>query len=152
MKKRTLLIFMLCAAFYLTACSDSKKVTTESASEEVAQSSEETEIQKDDTDLEGKYEMEETTAEEATEDEIVEGIDEDNPPINWGTPDGPEVAAKNYYANTVFELVSLDVLRSSREYVKFSVISKKDGEIVEPNRTMELRYEDGAWNVVNEGY
>ena len=118
----------------------------------MTQSSEETEIQKDDTDLEGKYEMEETTAEEATEDEIVEGIDEDNPPINWGTPDGPEVAAKNYYANTVFELVSLDVLRSSREYVKFSVISKKDGEIVEPNRTMELRYEDGAWNVVNEGY
>lgn len=152
MKKRTLLIFMLCAAFYLTACSDSKKVTTESASEEVAQSSEETEIQKDDTDLEGKYEMEETTAEEATEDKIVEGIDEDHPPIHWGTPDGPEVAAKNYYANTVFELVSLDVLQSSREYVKFSVITKKDGEIVEPNRTMELRYEDGAWNVVNEGY
>lgn len=152
MKKRTLLIFMLCAAFYLTACSDSKKVTTESASEEVTQSSEETEIQKDDTDLEGKYEMEETTAEEATEDKIVEGIDEDHPPIHWGTPDGPEVAAKNYYANTVFELVSLDVLQSSREYVKFSVITKKDGEIVEPNRTMELRYEDGAWNVVNEGY
>jgi hypothetical protein len=76
----------------------------------------------------------------------------DNPPINWGTPDGPETAAENYYKDTVFELVSLDVLQSSAEYVKFSVVSTKDGEIVEPNRTIELRYENETWDVIGEGY
>jgi uncharacterized lipoprotein YehR (DUF1307 family) len=88
-----------------------------------------------------------------TEEEAIhDGVDMDYPPINWGTPDGPEMAAENYYKNTVFELVSLDVQQSSAEYVKFSVVSKKDGEIVEPNRTIELCYEDGEWKVTNEGY
>jgi hypothetical protein len=88
-----------------------------------------------------------------TEEETIhDGVDMDNPPINWGTPDGPETAAENYYKDTVFELVSLEVLQSSTEYVKFSVVSKKDGEIVEPNRTIELRYENETWNVIGEGY
>ena len=29
---------------------------------------------------------------------------------------------------------------------------KKGKELVDPDRTIELRYEDGTWNVVNEGY
>jgi hypothetical protein len=94
----------------------------------------------------------ETVHEEDTEGTTQDGVDMDHPPVNWGTPDGPEAAAENYYKNTVFELVSLDVVKSSSEYVKFSVVSKKDGEIVEPNRTIELCYDDGAWTVISEGY
>jgi hypothetical protein len=100
----------------------------------------------------GSEENMESNLADTEEETIHDGVDMDHPPINWGMPDGPEIAAETYYKNTVFELVSLDVLQSSTEYVKFSVVAKKDGEIVEPNRTIELRYEDGAWKVTNEGY
>lgn len=161
MKKIALLTSTMCLVLSLSACSGntekendnvSDQSMQESIIEEESQSNEEKETPDTTSD---EYETEEDTAmvsEEIVEDAIIEGLDMDNPPINWGTPDGPETAVKNYYRNTVFELVSLDVLKSSKEYVLFSVVSKKGGELVDPNRTIELRYEDGAWNVVNEGY
>lgn len=92
--------------------------------------------------------------EDAAKDNAVRDgeIDPDNPPVNWGTPDGPEIAVKDYYANTVFELVSFEVAEASREHVVFTIVSNKGGILVEPNRTIELNYEDGKWKVVNEGY
>lgn len=143
MRKRMLFVLMMYATFILVACSSStdKKYESESIKESEL---EETGLNSEETDIDDR--------EETTVNEITDGIDADNPPINWGTPDGPEIVAENYYAKTVFELVSLEVLQSSTEYVKFSVISKKDGKFVEPNRTIELRYENGVWNVINEGY
>lgn len=164
MKKTVLLISAMCLVLSLSACHGntendndnvSNQSTQESNVEEESKSSEEKETPSDTASNEDGYETEAdttTVSEEITADAIIDGIDMDNPPINWGTPDGPEIAAENYYANTVFELVSLDVLQSSKEYVKFSVVSKRGGELVDPNRTIELRYEDGTWNVVNEGY
>lgn len=164
MKKTVLLIGAMCLVLSLSACHGntekendnvSNQSMQESNVEEESKSSEEKETPSDTASNEDGYETEAdttTVSEEITADAIIDGIDMDNPPINWGTPDGPEIAAENYYENTVFELVSLDVLQSSKEYVKFSVVSKRGGELVDPNRTIELRYEDGTWNVVNEGY
>lgn len=166
MKKPVLLISTMCLVLCLTACNGntekendndnaSNQSMQESNVEEESLSSEEIETPSDTSSYDDENETEADTtigSEEIASDEIIDEIDMDRLPINWGTPDGPEIAAENYYNNTVFELVSLEVLRSSKEYVLFSVISKKDGELVEPNRTIELRYEDGTWNVVNEGY
>lgn len=92
--------------------------------------------------------------EDNTKDNAVQSgeIDTDNPPVHWGTPDGPETAVENYYANTVFELVSYEIAEASEEHVIFTITSKKGGILVEPNRTIELSYEDGKWQVINEGY
>lgn len=166
MKRPVLLIGVICLVLSLIACQGntekendnvSNQSKQESDIEEESKSNEEKETPSDTTSTEDEYETKTEAdativSEEITADAIIDGIDMDNPPINWGTPDGPEIATENYYANTVFELVSLDVLQSSKEYVKFSVVSKRGGELVDPNRTIELRYEDGTWNVVNEGY
>jgi hypothetical protein len=162
MRKQVLMIVMISLALCLSACNRTEEnavVPSESIevsqAEKEEQSAEETEIAMDDTSVESEAKTEGDTANDSAdtaEDMIHDGIDMDRPPINWGTPDGPEIAAEHYYQDTVFELVSLDVLQSSTEYVKFSVVSKKDGAIVEPNRTIELRYENDVWAVVNEGY
>lgn len=166
MKKSVLLISAICLVLGLTACQGnaekendnvSNQSMQESSDEDDSKSNEQKETPSDTTSDEDEYETETEAditivSEEIMADTIIDGIDMDNTPINWGTPDGPEIATENYYANTVFELVSLDVLQSSKEYVKFSVVSKKGGELVDPNRTIELRYEAGTWSVVNEGY
>ncbi len=101
-----------------------------------------------------KYDTLTEQTEDDTKDNSVQGDEPepDNTPVNWGTPDGPETAVKNYYADTVFELVSFEIAQSSKEHVIFTIVSKKDGILVEPNRSIELRYEDGTWKVINEGY
>lgn len=164
MKKTVLLISTMCLVLSLTACNGNTEKDNDNAPdpsmqesnvEEESLSIEEIETPSDTTSNKDENETEADAtivSEEIASDEINDEIDMDHLPINWGTPDGPEIAAENYYNNTVFELVSLEVLRSSKEYVLFSVVSKKGGELVEPNRTIELRYEDSTWNVVNEGY
>ena len=162
MKKPVLFISTMYLILSLTACSGSPEKDDDDISnqgmqtsvvEEENKSREEKETPDDTISNENKTEADTTmVSEEIEADTIIDGIDMDNPPINWGTADGPETAAENYYKNTVFELVSLDVLKSSKEYVLFSVVAKKGGKLVDPNRTIELRYENGAWNVVNEGY
>ena len=108
---------------------------------------------KEDSRLVISYTFTDLTEDDTKDNAVRSGeIDPDNPPINWGTPDGPEIAVENYYADTVFELVSFEIVQASKEHVIFTIISKKGGVLVDPNRTIELSYEDGKWNVVNEGY
>ena len=55
-------------------------------------------------------------------------------------PDGAEKAARAYYKNTVFEVVSLDVK------------AKRGGELLEQPRSIELTLTGGTWTVTGEGY
>ncbi len=138
MKKRIIVLMtVLALSISLSACGGNKPISSNN-SDEIKTEESEQEIQTEDD----------------TKDNTVQGgeIGPDNPPVNWGTPDGPEMAVKNYYANTVFELVSFEIAQASKEHVIFTITSKKDGILVEPNRTIELSYEDGKWTVINEGY
>ncbi|MCM1189120.1 MAG: hypothetical protein NC541_07455 [bacterium] len=63
-----------------------------------------------------------------------------------------EKAAREYYAATVFEVVSVELESRTESEIVFSVCVSKGGEIQEPNRTAFLRLEDGGWKVINEGY
>lgn len=138
MKKRVIVLMMvLTLSISLSACGGNKPISSNNSGKDKTEESEQ-EIQTEDD----------------TKDNAERGgeIDPDNPPVNWGTPDGPEMAVKNYYANTVFELVSFEIAQASKEHVIFTITSKKDGILVEPNRTIELSYEDGKWKVINEGY
>ena len=61
-------------------------------------------------------------------------------------------AARAYYENTVFEVVSLELKSQTENKIIFSVCASKDGVIQEPNRTITLQLNNGTWEVVNEGY
>ena len=61
-------------------------------------------------------------------------------------------AARAYYENTVFEVVSLELKSQTENEIIFSVCASKDGVIQEPNRTITLQLNNGTWEVVNEGY
>lgn len=63
-----------------------------------------------------------------------------------------EEAVKAYYANTVFEVVSLELKSPTENEIIFSVCASKGGVIQEPNRTITLQLNNGTWKVVNEGY
>lgn len=63
-----------------------------------------------------------------------------------------EEAVKAYYANTVFEVVSLELKSQTENEIIFSVCASKGGVIQEPNRTITLQLNNGTWKVVNEGY
>lgn len=155
---------VLALSISLSACGGNKPISSNNSGKDKIEESEQ-EIMDSETE---KVQAENGTTENETEifdiltdqteddtkDNAVQSgeIDPDNPPVNWGTPDGPEMAVENYYANTVFELVSFEIAQASKEHVIFTITSKKDGILVEPNRTIELSYEDGKWKVVNEGY
>ena len=78
----------------------------------------------------------------------------DNTPVGWGTSDGPEQAAKEYYKNTVFKLADSNatVKLSEKEHVILVFKLTKGGDPVEPDRSIELRYDGSSWKVENEGY
>ncbi|MCI8549936.1 MAG: hypothetical protein HFI68_04975 [Lachnospiraceae bacterium] len=61
-------------------------------------------------------------------------------------------AAEEYYGGTVFEVISMEVLKNGEEEIVFSVCVSKDGVIQEPNRSIVLEKNDAGWEVVNEGY
>ena len=61
-------------------------------------------------------------------------------------------AARAYYENTVFEVVSLELKSQTENKIIFSVCASKDGVIQEPNRTITLQLNNETWEVVNEGY
>lgn len=63
-------------------------------------------------------------------------------------------AAKDYYAGTVFEVLSMEVIESdsTKPKITFSVCASIDGIIQEPNRNITLKRKQGIWRVVNEGY
>ncbi len=60
--------------------------------------------------------------------------------------------AQKYYNNTVFEVVSMEIKKSEKDMVIFEVTCKKDGVLVDPNRTITIEKENNEWKVTNEGY
>lgn len=66
--------------------------------------------------------------------------------------DTAKTAAQNYYANTVFEVVSMELRSQTEEEITFSVCVSKGGIVQEPNRTIFLQLVNGSWEVINEGY
>lgn len=67
-------------------------------------------------------------------------------------PDGAEKAARAYYKNTVFEVVSLDVKSATADKVVFTVKAKRGVELLEQPRSIELTLTGGTWTVTGEGY
>ena len=63
-----------------------------------------------------------------------------------------EEAARAYYSDTVFEVVSLELKNQTENEIIFSVCVSKDGEVQEPNRTITLQLSNETWEVINEGY
>lgn len=63
-----------------------------------------------------------------------------------------EAAARAYYENTAFEVISLEVKSQTEKEIVFSAYVSKGGMIREPDRTITLRLNNGVWEVVNEGY
>ena len=63
-----------------------------------------------------------------------------------------EEAARAYYSNTVFEIVSLELKSQTENEIIFSVCVSKNGEVQEPNRTITLQLNNETWDVINEGY
>ena len=61
-------------------------------------------------------------------------------------------AARVYYENTVFEVVSLELKSQTENEISFSVCVIKGGFAQEPDRTIFLEFVNGHWKVVNEGY
>lgn len=61
-------------------------------------------------------------------------------------------AARAYYENTVFEVVSLELKSQTENEISFSVRVSKGGIVQEPDRTIFLEFVNGHWEVVNEGY
>lgn len=159
---------VLALSISLSACGGNKPISSNNSDEYKTEESEQEIIDSETENIElnvqpenettenvaEKYDTLTEQTEDDTKDNSVQGDEPepDNTPVNWGTPDGPETAVKNYYADTVFELVSFEIAQSSKEHVIFTIVSKKDGILVEPNRSIELRYEDGTWKVINEGY
>lgn len=66
--------------------------------------------------------------------------------------DAAKMAAQNYYADTVFEVVSMELRSQTEEEITFSVCVSKGGVVQEPNRTIFLQLVNGSWEVINEGY
>ncbi len=63
-----------------------------------------------------------------------------------------EEAARAYYAETVLEVVSMEVTSSGEEMVVFSVCVTKEGILQDPNRSITVERRDGGWEVTAEGY
>ncbi len=63
-----------------------------------------------------------------------------------------EEAARAYYADTVFEIVSLELERQTENEIIFSVSVSKGGVVQEPDRTIALQRDNETWKVINEGY
>ena len=61
-------------------------------------------------------------------------------------------AARAYYENTVFEVISLKLKSQTENGISFSVCVSKGGIVQEPDRTIFLEFVNGHWEVVNEGY
>lgn len=60
--------------------------------------------------------------------------------------------AMAHYTDTVFEVVSMDIISQAENEIIFDVCVSKDGIIQDPNRTIHLQLNNGTWEVINEGY
>lgn len=69
-----------------------------------------------------------------------------------GALSAAEEAARAYYANTVFEIVSMETESRTGDEIIFTVSVKKGGILQEPGRRIVLKLKYGTWEVENEGY
>lgn len=80
-------------------------------------------------------------------------IERENQETDSDTPlEKAEKAARRYYAHTVFDVVSLEVKTQSEEEIIFTVKASRGGYIVDPDRKICVKLQDGEWKVTNEGY
>lgn len=56
-------------------------------------------------------------------------------------------AARVYYENTVFEVVSLELKSRTENEISFSVCVSKGGIAQEPDRTIFLEFVNGHWKL-----
>lgn len=63
-----------------------------------------------------------------------------------------EEVAKAYYSDTVFEVVSMELKSQTENEITFSVCVSTGGVEHEPKRTIWLQFNNGKWEVTNEGY
>lgn len=61
-------------------------------------------------------------------------------------------AANEYYSGSVFEVISMEVSRKTKNKIIFSVCVSKDGIIQDPDRKITLKLKNGTWKVTGEGY
>ena len=61
-------------------------------------------------------------------------------------------AACDYYLGTVFDVQGLTEIGLRAGELTFQVSCTKGGAKVDPDRTISLARENGAWTVVSEGY
>lgn len=61
-------------------------------------------------------------------------------------------AALDYYAGTVFDVTELVFEEQMANTASFTVKCSKGSVTVDPDRSIVLELQDGAWTVVNEGY
>ena len=61
-------------------------------------------------------------------------------------------AACDYYLGTVFDVQGLTEIGLRAGEITFQVSCTKGGAKVDPDRTISLARENGAWTVVSEGY
>ena len=61
-------------------------------------------------------------------------------------------AACDYYLGTVFDVQGLTEIGIRAGEITFQVSCTKGGAKVDPDRTISLARENGAWTVVSEGY
>ena len=60
--------------------------------------------------------------------------------------------ALDYYTGTVFDVTELVFEEQMANTVSFTVKCSKGGVQVDPDRSIVLELQDGAWTMVNEGY
>lgn len=71
---------------------------------------------------------------------------------NTETIEQAKETAMAHYTDTVFEVVSMDIISQTENTINFEVCVRKDGIIQDPNRTIQLQLNNGEWEVINEGY
>lgn len=138
--KRKLLVIMLIAAWTLAGCGNVAD-NTESIPDETVSSTQDTyESESKDTDY-----MPESVSESESETDTESGMDET-------TIERAKEAARTYYADTVFEVISLETISQTGNEIVFSVCVSKGGVVQEPNRTIILQLDGDKFEVTSEGY
>lgn len=79
-------------------------------------------------------------------------IEEVGGTVTGNSLDTAKMTAQDYYTDTVFEVVSMELKSQTAEEISFTVCVSKGGVVQEPNRTIFLQLVNGSWEVVNEGY
>lgn len=74
------------------------------------------------------------------------------PPLTQADRDAAYDAACDYYLGTVFEVHTLTEIDTKAGEITFQVSCSKGGVKVEPDRTISLERQNGAWAVISEGY